>query len=1021
MADIVGQQIEQYRVDAKLGEGGMGSVYRAQDVNLHRPVAMKVMHGQLARRQEFQQRFMQEARAAARLDHASIVKIFDFGASQGLLYMVMEFIAGGSLAGYIRQLQQRQQVLHLDETLFLLAQVADALGYAHRQGVIHRDVKPDNIMLKKLDQPDRPDDPPLRAVMTDFGLAKLLEGGIQTRTGSFMGTLAYMSPEQALGKDLDGRSDIYSLGVILYQLATGRLPFEIKTPTDAVMKHMQEEPRPPREITPGIPQAVAQIIEKALAKDPANRFQTAEAMARALRQAQTTLTDADVTRFAPPETTVSLATQLLSMSPPAEPADFGGAIAPGRRDQLLVVHQGATPQTYELAQDRVTLGRADDNDIVLKEAGVSRRHARLERTASGWTITDMGSTNGTHLEESRLLADVSEPWEAGQTVRIGPYYLRWQPGEGAEPTAGATRAAATYRATRQMGEAAGTRVQSGSGRIGLTVTPAEVKVVPGQRAQVEVALFNQGSTVDHFQLRVEGIPQSWVSVPQDTLQLLPGGSGTLSTTIHPPRSSEAASGEHRLRLLVEARSNPGEVATAGARLTVAPFEQFALDLQPSQLRSGKEARLQVVNQGNAPLRLRLSGRDPAGAVQFSSARRELTLAAGERDGIDFQVEARERPFAGTNKQLPFSVQAASESGTAQAASGQLLVTPVIPAWLLGLLGVLALFLCVAGVFGGRALLGGRATATAEHIANLTATAVALNTSDFDADGISNEREAQLGTDPNNADSDEDGVDDGRELDAGTDPLNPDSDGDGLSDGDEIVWETNAFNPDTDGDGWEDGREVNEEGSSPTNPDTDGDGLPDSDDPDPGRLPTPTPSPTPTATATPTEVPVVVPTDTPTPTPTNTPVPVHGGGSLTYRAQTGEGVAVYLQGAEGNPVALVSGKEDADVLDYTEAGGGRYALWVVEGGTQYVSLVQANGTPIRENVNDGWESVVDADWTPDGQHLIVEVQSGDNVSYAYLNANGDVVGNPNFNAIVITPVIIQPIATLPMIIITPPSP
>jgi hypothetical protein len=167
--------------------------------------------------------------------------------------------------------------------------------------------------------------------------------------------------------------------------------------------------------------------------------------------------------------------------------------------------------------------------------------------------------------------------------------------------------------------------------------------------------------------------------------------------------------------------------------------------------------------------------------------------------------------------------------------------------------------------------------------------------------------------------------------------------------------------------------------------------------------------------------VILPTDTPTATPTSTPVPVHGGGFLTYRAQNGGGVGIYLQPPEGDPVPLVTGKDDADVLAYTQAGGGRYALWVVQGGTQYVTLVQTNGAIIRENINDGWQTIVDADWTPDGQNLIVEVQNDGNVRYAYLNAGGDVVSNPNFNAIVITPVIIQPIATLPMIIITPPSP
>ena len=160
-----GQQIENYRVDSILGEGGMGTIYRATDVNLMRPVAVKVMHGNLAADPTFQARFLQEARAAARLDHPSIVRVYHFGRQSALLYIVMELIEGLSLGAYLRQLAQLNQVVRLEETLTLIAQAADALGYAHRQGVVHRDVKPDNILVKRLDRPDRPSDPPLLSLI----------------------------------------------------------------------------------------------------------------------------------------------------------------------------------------------------------------------------------------------------------------------------------------------------------------------------------------------------------------------------------------------------------------------------------------------------------------------------------------------------------------------------------------------------------------------------------------------------------------------------------------------------------------------------------------------------------------------------------------------------------------------------------------------------------------------------------------------------------------------------------------
>ena len=293
-----GQQIENYRIDGVIGEGGMGTIYRATDVYLMRPVAVKVMHQELAEDVTFQSRFLQEARAAARLDHPSIVRIYHFGREPGLLYIVMELIDGLSLGAYLRQLARLNQDVRLEETLSLVAQAADALGYAHRQGVIHRDVKPDNILVKRLDRTDRPGDPPLRAMVTDFGLAKLLEADQDTQTGLLMGTLPYMSPEQVLDLPLDGRSDIYSLGVVLYQLATGQLPLDIRSPEQAMQAHQYEEIPTPREMHAGVPGGVEAIILRALNRRPENRYQTAEELAVDLRRTAATLGNQEARAFA---------------------------------------------------------------------------------------------------------------------------------------------------------------------------------------------------------------------------------------------------------------------------------------------------------------------------------------------------------------------------------------------------------------------------------------------------------------------------------------------------------------------------------------------------------------------------------------------------------------------------------------------------------------------------------------------------------------------------------------------------
>ncbi|MCP4419343.1 MAG: protein kinase, partial [Chloroflexi bacterium] len=530
MDDIIGKQIDQYRIEALLGEGGMGAVYLALDTNLARQVGLKIMHRQFAKQSQFQKRFLQEAQAAARLNHPNIVAIYNYYNNQSYLAIVMEYVRGLSLGAYIKQLAQRRQVMELSESLNIIAQVADALGYAHRLGVIHRDIKPDNILITRLAQSERPDELPIRTKVTDFGLAKLLEGGIETQSGTFMGTLPYMSPEQALASaSLDGRSDIYSLGVVLYQLATGRLPFDIKTPTDAVMKHMHETPPPPRHIQPGLPLAVQNVIVKALAKQPEERYQTAEAFATALRHAVSGLTQKDVTVFATLAETeiISVLTQLHEEMIVQRPS----RMAPARSssdEKLIISQKGESPRHIKLGNEPLLIGRSESCEITLPADGISRHHARLERTPVGWQISDLGSTNGTFLDEVKLLPNIPEPWANEQTLRIGPFFLqlRGSATQAAEPASSLMTAptpsyqpSATLPISRPPGSSL---MQSSSGRLSLIVHPTNTEVAPGQTAEIQIELLNHGNIVDHFELRLEGLPVNWVTLPDEAIQLMPG-------------------------------------------------------------------------------------------------------------------------------------------------------------------------------------------------------------------------------------------------------------------------------------------------------------------------------------------------------------------------------------------------------------------------------------------------------------------------------------------------------------------
>jgi serine/threonine protein kinase/Tol biopolymer transport system component len=253
-----------YRVVSRLGSGGMGDVYLGFDPTLDRSVAIKVLPAELARQQDFVQRFTEEAKAAARLVHPNIVQIYFIGADQGHHYFAMQYVPGESLAAKLA----REKSLAADEALRILEQVVSGLAVAHRRGMIHRDIKPGNILL------DADHD---RALLADFGLVKSLGSSAQmTATGMVMGTVDYISPEQGRGQKVDGRSDLYSIGVLLYQMTSGRLPFTAESATAMIFQHAYERPLPLDVAAPQVPRDIAKLVHRLLEKDPADRYQTAD-------------------------------------------------------------------------------------------------------------------------------------------------------------------------------------------------------------------------------------------------------------------------------------------------------------------------------------------------------------------------------------------------------------------------------------------------------------------------------------------------------------------------------------------------------------------------------------------------------------------------------------------------------------------------------------------------------------------------------------------------------------------------
>jgi serine/threonine-protein kinase len=297
-----------YRVISRLGSGGMADVYLAEDQLLGRQLAVKVLHHHFAEDQEFVERFRREASSAAGLSHPNIVAIFDRGEWNGTYYIAMEYVAGRSLKTVVRE----QGALDPAAAIDIVTQILRAARFAHKRGVIHRDLKPHNVIL----------DDEGRARVTDFGIAKAGASDM-TLTGSIMGTAQYLSPEQAQGHTVSGRSDLYAVGVILYELLTGSVPFDGETAVAIAFKQVSADPHAPSERQPGVPPALDAVVLRALAKDPARRFADADEFIAALQQARAALPISAGTAFAGAIAATALASEEPYAAYPATGAATG--------------------------------------------------------------------------------------------------------------------------------------------------------------------------------------------------------------------------------------------------------------------------------------------------------------------------------------------------------------------------------------------------------------------------------------------------------------------------------------------------------------------------------------------------------------------------------------------------------------------------------------------------------------------------------------------------------------------------
>jgi serine/threonine protein kinase len=440
---LIGRSLGQFRIVDRIGSGGMATVYKAYQPNLDRYVAIKVLPAGNARDPIFVKRFEQEARSVAKLAHPNIVQIHDFGEQDQITYIVMEFVDGGTLKDRLKK------PLSVPEAVDWMIQAAEGLECAHRNGIVHRDVKPANMLLRKDGH----------LLLSDFGIAKILEGTTHlTRVGTGIGTPQYMSPEQGMGRNVDGRSDIYSLGIVFFHCLAGRVPFTADNPLTITVKHINEPLPLGMLASEDVPQSIIQVLLRMTAKRPEERYQSTDMVVEGLT---TALVAAKLSM--PRLYRVGIA-QMPSINE-AENVPVGGVSAskgslpsypahPSRQAQTpaeiicfccgapnqstrnfctmcggdlsnrnavkdtylvqgrpvlarLTMRSGSMEgRSFRFHQDVTTIGRTNGNNLVISHLSVSRRHARLWFTDGLWRLQDLGSANGTFVNRIRIMQEV---------------------------------------------------------------------------------------------------------------------------------------------------------------------------------------------------------------------------------------------------------------------------------------------------------------------------------------------------------------------------------------------------------------------------------------------------------------------------------------------------------------------------------------------------------------------------------------------------------------------------------------
>ncbi|MFN8375280.1 MAG: protein kinase [Anaerolineae bacterium] len=816
MPDLVGQTFDIYRIDRLLGQGTVASVYEATDLRTSDTVALKIIYPQLSAQDSYQKSFLAMMRVMLGMQHPNILRIYNADLKYQQLFIAMEYIPGGSLRDFIVRQAQERKLPPLKIVVRYMSEVADALHYAHDQRVLHQDIKPDNILFKPLDKGQ------FQMVLTDLGMKQVVGGALNSEVVPPEGTLPYMSPELCSGHPGDARSDLYSLGVILYYLSVGRLPFAPRALQEAVEMHTRAPVPRPISLRPSMPPELEQIILKCLEKPPSRRYQSAAELSRALHKLQFQLehqfpTEAGVAQDYS-DTLDAHQTMAVPQTRFTEPA-----IAPEQfgRDRLVISGTGSPTRTMLFNKDVLLIGRDLSADIILDENLISRYHARIERLPDGYyQVTDLDSRNGSWLGTTQLKPNEPRIWQPGEVLRLGTFRLLVQGANNLMLTSPGVFAQNTL-----MGAAAHEEFVSPDAplvertplKLAVTLSPEVVSTAPGTPQTVKMTILNQTGRVDHFQVQVRGVPREWFTVPDVSTDMLPDASDAVSIVFNPPKNSSSVAGLYPYEIVLTSVGQPNTAPLViPGQLRVEPFYGFTSDIEPSKVRVRAVLSLRVVNAGNTPQTFTTLMRDREGELNLSFSPDVFTLNPGQSQQVTINCAPRMRALFGSTERYSFDADVSDGRADSQPQSQRVEVTvpPVFAAWAITSF-VAFIFVCAGlsacvitqlSAWNTERVQTENAQATAAVQAAATATAQ----SDVDGDGLTLAEERILGTTPEDADTDADGLTDWQETrQFGTNPKARDTDNDTLADGVEINNPClSPLNPDTDGDGIRDNADGN---------------------------------------------------------------------------------------------------------------------------------------------------------------------------------------------------------------------